>query len=69
VFDGMDRAELVALLSPLVLLQVGLAAFCVVKVLRHGTANLNRIAWILIIVLVNLFGPVAFLLVGRRKDA
>jgi hypothetical protein len=65
----MDRGQLVALLSPLVLLQVGLAVFCVIKVVRHGTANLNKALWILIIIFVNLLGSIAFLLVGRRKDA
>ena len=68
MFDGLDRAQIVAMLSPLIALQLGLAAYCVAKVIRQGTANLNRILWILIVVVVNFFGPVAFLLFGRRKD-
>jgi len=68
MFDGMDRVQILAALSPIIALQVGLATFCVVKVIRQGTANMNRILWILIVVLVNFFGPVAFLLFGRRKD-
>jgi hypothetical protein len=65
----MDRTQLLTLLAPLVALQVGLAAFCVVKVIRQGTANLNKALWILIVVFVNILGPLAFLLFGRRKDA
>ncbi len=68
VLEGIDGIQLLAMLSPLIALQLGLAAYCVVKVIRQGTANLNKVLWILIVVLVNLLGPIAFLLFGRRKD-
>ncbi len=68
MFEGIDIAQLLAMLSPLIALQVGLAVFCVVKVVRQGTANLNKALWIGIVVVVNLLGPVAFLAFGRRKD-
>ena len=67
--EGIDTVQLVAMVSPLIALQLGLAAFCVIKVLRQGTANLNKVLWILIVVLVNFLGPMAFLLFGRRKNA
>jgi len=68
MFEEMTVSGMVALASPLIALQLGLAVFCTVKILREGTANLNKIAWCLIVGLVNIFGPLAFLMVGKRKD-
>ena len=68
MFAGMDTLQILAMLSPLVAIQLGLAIYCIVKILRQGTANLNKPLWILISALVNFVGPIAFLLFGRRKD-
>ena len=64
----IDSATLLALVFPLAALQLGLAIFCIVKIVGEGTANLGKPAWILIVLLVNLLGPAAFLLFGRRRD-
>lgn len=50
-----------------ILLQLGLAVYCGAKIFREGVQNLNRWAWLFICLLVNVIGPVLFLLVGRRK--
>ena len=55
------------ILSPLIFLQIGLAAYCGIKIFGEGVRNLNRWAWFLICVLVGVIGPVAFLLAGRRE--
>jgi hypothetical protein len=65
---GMPIAQVIAIASPLVALELGLAIYCVVKIVKEGTANLNKVAWCLIVCLVNIFGPIAFLLVGKRRD-
>lgn len=69
MFEGISPGDLLAMLLPLVALQLGLALYCVVRILRKGTANLNKPVWCAIVLLVNLIGPIAFLLFGRRKDA
>ena len=68
MFEGIETGRLLAMIAPIFALQLGLAIHCVVKVLRQGTANLNKALWILIVVLVNFLGPIAFLIAGRRKD-
>jgi hypothetical protein len=68
MFDGIGTAQAIAMLSPLIALQLGLAIFCAVKILREGTKNLNKAVWLLIAVFVNLIGPIAFLFFGRKKD-
>jgi len=60
--------ELVMMLMPLILLQVGMFMFCATKIYREGVENLNRWIWILICLFVNLVGPIAFLIAGRKKE-
>jgi len=60
--------DMLLILSPLILLQLGLAVFCSVKIFGEGVQNLNRWAWLFICLLVSVIGPVLFLLVGRRKE-
>ncbi|NLK86967.1 MAG: PLDc_N domain-containing protein [Clostridiaceae bacterium] len=60
--------DVLLIISPLILLQLSLAVYCGVKIFREGVQNLNRWAWLFICLLVNVIGPVLFLLVGRRKE-
>lgn len=60
--------DMLLILSPLILLQLGLVVYCGVKIFREGVQNLNRWAWLFICLLVDVIGPVLFLLVGRRKE-
>lgn len=60
--------DMLLILSPLILLQLSLAVYCGVKIFREGVQNLNKWAWFFICLLVNIIGPVLFLLVGRKKE-
>ncbi len=61
--------DLLLKLWPLLLLQLGLMIWALVDLLRRrGTRTLSMPAWILIIVLVNFFGPVAYFLFGRAEQ-
>jgi hypothetical protein len=61
-------SQMLLLLSPVILIQLGLAVFCIVKILKEGVANLNRWVWAAIVIFGNLIGPIIFLMVGRRRD-
>lgn len=67
MFDFGISQDMLLMLLPLVLLQLGLALFCIIKILREGVENLNKPAWILICLFFNLLGPVIFLIAGRKK--
>jgi len=69
MFDQLNIQDMILLILPLAVLQYGLAAYCIVKIVREGVANLTRWAWILICLFANLVGPLTFLLIGRRRDA
>ena len=60
--------EYIAVLLPLAVIQLGLMIFCLVKIHKDGVGNLNKLAWTLIVIFINMFGPIIFLLVGRKKD-
>ena len=56
-------AELILLLSPLIVIQFALMIWAVLKVLpKKETKYLNRNIWMIIIVLVGILGPVAYLI-------
>lgn len=67
--NDLLTTELILMLLPLVAIQLGLAIYCAVKIFREGVQNLNKWAWLAICFLVNLIGPVSFLIIGRKKDA
>jgi hypothetical protein len=68
MFEGRDVVQILALLSPLIAIQLGLAVYCLTRILKTGTANLNKLLWSLIVVFINVIGPLAFLLLGKRRD-
>jgi len=66
MFESMSLMDVMKLFLPLILVQVGLMVFCLVLIWRKGVRNLSPLLWSGIVVLLNLVGPLAFLLVGRK---
>ena len=64
-----DFVKFIPLIIPLVLIQLGFVAFCVVDILKKKkTKNLTPAIWIVItIALMNTFiGPVLYIIFGRK---
>lgn len=56
-------------LIPVLLLQLGLMIAALVHIMQHEHYRVgNRVAWILIVVLVNLIGPILYFILGRSDD-
>ncbi|MFO7697127.1 MAG: PLD nuclease N-terminal domain-containing protein [Anaerolineae bacterium] len=58
------------LLIPLLLLEVGLMASALIDLSRRQASQVrggNKLLWILVIVLISLFGPLAYYLYGRQE--
>ena len=68
MFEDMTAAQLMLMIIPIAAIEIGLKIFCLLKIHREGVENLTKLAWIVIVILVNLFGSIAFLLAGRKKD-
>ncbi len=60
--------EYFLVILPLVILEFSLKGFCLWKLFKEGPANLSKGLWTLIILVVNFFGPILFLTLGRRRD-
>ena len=63
-----DYARYIPLLIPIILLELGLMVFALIDLSKRTATRGPRWAWILVIVLVNLIGPIAYLLFGRQDD-
>jgi hypothetical protein len=61
--------ELLPLIIPLFIVQIVLAVYAL-RVLKQTekVRGESRLLWILIIIFVNLFGPILFLTYGRMPD-
>ncbi|MGC8873278.1 MAG: PLD nuclease N-terminal domain-containing protein [Chloroflexia bacterium] len=55
------------LLLPILLLQWGLVIGALIDLLRRERTRGPKWVWVLVIVLVNFFGPIAYFLFGREE--
>jgi hypothetical protein len=56
-------------LIPIILLQLGLMALALVDLIRRAEKEVNgpKWAWTFIVALINIIGPIAYFLIGRRE--
>ena len=59
--------ELLPLLIPVILLQIALMVVALVDLVRRERTRGPKWAWALVIVFINLIGPVVYLLFGRGE--
>jgi hypothetical protein len=62
--------EMLPFLIPLIAIQFALMIFALVHVLRHPNYRFgNRTLWVVVVVLFQFIGPVAYFAFGRGEDA
>ena len=61
-------AQYIPLLIPIVLLELGLMILALIDLSKRTATRGPRWAWIVIIVLFNLIGPILYFLFGRREE-
>lgn len=54
-------------IAPLIILQVILMAFALTSCIKEEKTNGPKWLWIIIIVVVNLVGPVLYFIIGKKK--
>lgn len=64
----MLTKELIIMLIPLLVLQLSLMIYCILKILKEGVSMGSKNLWLLIVIALNLIGPLLYLLVGRNKN-
>lgn len=65
-----NLAEYLPILIPLILLQVGLAIFAIVDVVKHPHYKFgNQLLWILVCALISWIGPIVYFAFGKGESA
>lgn len=60
---------MIALIIPLILIQLGLMIFALVDLIkREKVKGGNKVVWALVIVLINIIGPIVYLIFGREDE-
>ena len=57
-----------SILSPIIAVQLLLMLVALINCLRAERTNGPKWVWVLLIVFVSLFGPIAYFVFGRRND-
>jgi len=57
-----------ALIAPLIILQVILAIFALVSCIKQEETNGPKWIWVLIILFINLIGPILYFVAGRKNS-
>jgi hypothetical protein len=66
--EPMDTAELLAIVIPLALIELGLLAWAIVDLVKRDVVRGgNKIVWAIIIVIFNIVGPIVYLAWGRQE--
>ena len=67
--DNLNLGQLIALLIPLVLVELGLLAFALYDLVkRKRVRGGNKWVWGIIIVVVEFFGPILYFVLGREEE-
>jgi len=59
--------ELIPLLIPIAIIQLGLMIWALIDLARRERTKGPKWVWVLVIVLINLIGPIVYFVVGREE--
>ena len=67
---GLTTLQVLALLAPIVVIQLGLMLVALLDLERseRTVRGGNKVAWAVVIVFVNLVGPILYFLAGRTDE-
>ena len=51
----------------LILLAIGLWVYCLIHILKNKFEKNDKIVWVLVVILLPIFGSLLYLLIGRKK--
>lgn len=65
----MDLVNIsLGVILPILVIQFILMLVALIDCIRNEKTNGPKLMWVLIIILVNLFGPILYFVIGRRND-
>ena len=60
--------ELLPLIWPLIVIQLGLMVFALVDLSRRTTTRGPKWVWALVIIVINIIGPIVYFVIGREDE-
>jgi hypothetical protein len=63
-----DFAKIIPLLIPILLVQLALLIAAIIDLVRQPKVRGPKWAWALVILFVNIFGPIIYFLFGRKEE-
>jgi hypothetical protein len=65
--SGFDLSRILPLLIPIIIIQLGLQIYALVDLHRQEKVRGPKWAWVLIIILGEILGPVIYFFFGRKE--
>lgn len=64
----MSNTDILIMLLPVLILQLTLMVVSLVHIFKHPNYKIgNRLIWVLVVVLINFFGPILYFAIGRGE--
>ncbi|MBC2013148.1 negative regulator of sigma-Y activity [Listeria marthii] len=64
----MDKTQ-IALIIPVFLLYLALLLTAIIDLTKNWNTRKNPIIWLVVIIVISVFGPIAYFIFGRKEDA
>lgn len=65
--ESMEIGKLMAIIAPILVIQLILVIIALVQCVKAEKTRGPKVVWVLVIIFINLLGPIAFFLFGRRN--
>ncbi|HAA6546629.1 TPA: negative regulator of sigma-Y activity, partial [Listeria monocytogenes] len=57
-----------ALIIPVILLYLALLLTAIIDLTKNWNTRKNPIIWLIVIIVINIFGPIAYFIFGRKEE-
>ncbi|EFB0932576.1 negative regulator of sigma-Y activity [Listeria monocytogenes] len=64
----MDKTQ-IALIIPVILLYLALLLTAIIDLTKNWNERKNPVIWLVVIIVINIFGPIAYFIFGRKEEA
>lgn len=66
--NQIELSEILPIIAPIIVIQLILMVIALVLCVKAESTRGPKLMWVLIIIFVSIFGPIAFFIAGRRNE-
>jgi len=67
--SDINWAQLLPLLIPVAIIELGLLVWALLDIIRRKNVKGPKIVWIIVVVLLEIIGPIAYFIFGRGEES